>query len=106
LIACLGMFFIQCVIAALGLPCSAILKTYRAGVLSAAALAVSYCLMFAVQYFDAPSLYYISPLTFFGAWDVAANGINLLYAALAAAVVAFCVFSAQAIYRVRDLDLR
>jgi len=107
LLACLGMFFIQCVLAALGLLCSAIFKTYRAGVLIAAAvLVVSYCLMFAVQYFDAPSLNYISPLTFFGAWDVAANGINVIYAALAVAVMVVCVFAAQVIYRVRDLDLR
>jgi len=107
LLACLGMFFIQCVIAALGLLCSAIFQTYRVGVLIAAAvLVVSYCLMFAVQYFDAPSLNYISPLAFFGAWDVAVNGISLIYVALAAAVVAVCVFATQIIYQARDLDLR
>jgi len=102
-VACLGMFFIQCVVGALGLLCSALFRTYRAGVLTAAAvLVISYCLMFTVQYLDSPSLNFISPLAYFGAWDVAVRGINPVYALLAAAVVAVCLFASQIMYARRE----
>jgi len=104
LLACLGMFFMQCLIAALGLLCSSLFKTYRTGVmLAAAVLVISYCLMFAVQYYDMPALNYISPLAFFGAWDVAENGISLIYVLLAAVVVGVCLFGTQLIYSRREM---
>ena len=104
LAACAGMFFIQCAVAALGLLCSALFRTYRAGVLTAAAvLVISYCLMFTVQYLDSPSLNFISPLAFFGPWDVAVNGMNPAYALLTAAVVAVCLFLTQILYTGREI---
>ena len=104
LLACAGMFFIQLVVAAIGLMCSSLFRTYRVGVLTAAAaLVICYCLMFAVQYLDSPSLNYISPLAYFGAWDVAVNGMNPLYALLAAGVIAVCLLVTQTVYSIREI---
>ncbi|MCL1847261.1 MAG: ABC transporter permease [Coriobacteriia bacterium] len=96
LVSGLGMYLTQCVLAALGLLISALLKTYRSTVMVAVAvLLASYCLMFFVQYTQMPQFNFISPLAFFQVSDVVANGLSIPYVLLSAAVIAVCLFLTQ-----------
>jgi len=93
-----GMFFTQCLLAALGLVCSAVFRTYKSGVFAAMALLIlCYCLMFAAQY--AGSHYFLSPMAFFEISKVALNGLGAWYILLSAAVIAVCLFITQAAFK-------
>jgi ABC-2 type transport system permease protein len=102
--SCAGMFITQGILLMLGLLCGALFKGYRAGVFSAAGvLLLSYCLMFFVQYIDAPQLSFLSPLTFFGVSDVAKNGLGLINILLSAAIITLCVYFTQRLYAKKEV---
>jgi len=95
-----GMFITQLVLMSLGFLCSAIFKTYKSGVFAAVAvLFSSYALMFTVQYFDASSLNFLSPLTYFAVYDTTQTGLNFIYIIIAAFVTAICLVLTERLYR-------
>ena len=102
--ASVGMFITQGVLMMLGLLCSALFEGYRAGVFSAfGALLLSYCLMFFVQYIDAPRLAFLSPLAFFCVSWVVRDGIGLLYVLLSIAIMALCAYFTQKLYAKKEM---
>ena len=102
--ACVGMLITQGVLVMLGLLCSALLKGYKAGVFFAVGvLLLSYCLMFFVQYIDAPQLSFLSPLTFFSVSEVVKSGLGILYVLLSAVIIALCVFFTQRLYAKKEM---
>jgi ABC-2 type transport system permease protein len=104
LTACAGMFFTQCVLTMLGFLFGALSKSHRAGVFSAVgALLLSYCLMFFVQYIDAPHLNFLSPLAFFSVSEVVKDGIGLSYVTLSAAIIALCAFFTYRLYEKKEM---
>jgi len=99
-----GMLLTQVILMSLGLLCSAVFGTYRSGARAAViVLLLCYCLMFFVQYVEMPSLNFISPLTCFGVSDVVADGLNLLYIALTALVIAVCLYFTQKFYSGKEI---
>ncbi|MCL1982670.1 MAG: ABC transporter permease [Clostridiales bacterium] len=106
LISGVGMLLTQCVLMSFGLLCSAISKSYGSATKRAiTVLIASYCLMFLVQYFEVPSLNFLSPLAYFGVADVVANGPNLMYVLLSAAVIAACLYLTQKLYAAKEIAL-
>ena len=102
--ACVGMFITQGVLLMLGLLCSALFKGYKTSVLSAVGLLLlSYCMMFFVQYIDAPHLSFLSPLTFFSVSEVVKGGLGLSYVLLSVVIIVLCVFFAQRLYAKKDM---
>ena len=102
--ACAGMLVTQGVLLMLGLLCSALFKGYKAGVFSAfGALLCSYCLMFFVQYIDAPQLSFLSPLTFFSVSEVVRGGLGLLYVLLSAVIISLCICFTQRLYAKKEM---
>lgn len=100
LLSGIGMFFTQALLMSIGFLCSGLCKTYKGGVMAAAALLVlSYCAMFGVQYADADNLSFLSPLTLFSVYDVTAKGIPLAAAALCALTVFFCLYFTHRLYK-------
>ena len=104
--ACVGLLITQGVLLMLGLLCSALFKGYKAGVFSAVGvLLLSYCLMFFVQYIDAPHLYFLSPLTFFSVSEVVKDGPGLMYVLLSAGIIALCTCFTQRLYAKKEMIL-
>jgi ABC-2 type transport system permease protein len=102
--ACIGMLITQGVLLMLGLLCSALFKGYKAGVFSAVGiLLLSYCIMFFVQYIDAPQLGFLSPLTFFSVSEVVRGGLGLLYVLLSAVIITLCVYFTQRLYAKKEM---
>jgi len=102
--SCIGMLITQSVLMMLGLLCSALFKGYKAGVTSAiSVLLLSYCLMFFVQYIDAPQLSFLSPLTFFSVSVVVKSGLGLLYIVLSAVIIALCIYFTQRLYCKKEM---
>ncbi|MDR1643310.1 MAG: ABC transporter permease [Clostridiales bacterium] len=98
-VSCIGMLFTQCVLMSLGFLCSAFFKSYKSGVMGAAAVLIgSYCLMFFVQYLDMPALNFLSPLTYFSVSFVVADGLGALYVLLAISVISICFYFTQKLY--------
>jgi hypothetical protein len=88
----------------LGFLCSAIFKSYRLGVIGAAAVLIgSYGLMFFVQNIDMPTLNFLSPLTYFSVSDVVANGLGILYVFISVAVILACMLCTQRIYSRKEM---
>jgi len=56
-------------------------------------------LMFIVQYFDASSLNFLSPLTYFAVYDTTETGLNFVYIIIAAVVTAVCLVLTERLYR-------
>ena len=99
-----GLFATQCVLMALGFLCSALFKSYRAGVLTAMGLLIAcYCGLFFVQYVDRPGLAFLSPLAYFDISGVVQNGLRWLYLALAAAGAALCIVLVQRLYAKKEM---
>ena len=93
-----GMIFTQCVLAALGLLCSAVFKTYRGGMFAAMVLLViCYILMYVAQYNN--SLYFLSPMAYFEISYVALRGVNTWYIPLSITVIVLCLYLTQMIYK-------
>ena len=104
LLSGVGLFATQCVLMALGLLCSALFKSYRAGMLAAMGLLIaSYCGLFLVQYVDRPALAFLSPLAYFDVSGVVQNGLRGAYLSLAAVVVALCLVLVQRLYAKKEM---
>lgn len=102
--SCAGMLITQGVLMMLGFLCSALFSGYKAGVTSSiGVLLLSYCLMFFVQYIDAPGLSFLSPLTFFSVYEVVKSGLGLLYVLLSAAIITLCVYFTQRLYAKKEM---
>ena len=104
--ACVGMLVTQGVLLMLGILCSALFKGYKASVSSAVGvLLLSYCLMFFVQYIDAPQLGFLSPLTFFSVSEVVKGGLGPSYVLLSAVIISLCVYFTQILYAKKEMAI-
>lgn len=99
LVSGVGLFATQCVLMGLGFLCSAVCRSYRAGVLAAMGVLIAcYCGLFFVQYIDRPGLAFLSPLAYFDISGVVQNGLRPAYLALATVAVALCLALVQRLY--------
>lgn len=92
LLTLLGMFFTQIIFMMMGMLCSLFMKTYKKGILVAMiSLGLFYGLSVTIQYFEvSDSLHIFSPLQYFDAKLVIANGLNLSYLVISVMIVVAC----------------
>lgn len=104
-ITMIGMFLTQLVFLAIGLLCSAFLKTHKAAIRSSFSfIFATYSVSVIIQYVGTIGyLNFLSPFQYFNVVSVVSDGISLIYVLVDLVVVGTSIYLTYDLYNKRDL---
>lgn len=104
LLTTLGLYLTELILYAISLLASGLAKSYKGAVrLGTGTLLAFYGISITAEYFDAPLLYYLTPLKYFDVHTVAIGQIKLSFLLLAVIIMVIATLSAQKLWADKEL---